>query len=879
MKFLGRMAALVAAFFSLVQVADAKTGGTPTVTVSSAPAADEGESYSKFTSAATSQAGLFTVWRKKSDLYFEIAPDQLDTPYLLVPVLTSGLGALAAGTPFSNTDADSIVIRFHRVGDKIITQEDNTLAKARQNSAGQRAASSVYPPSVLSADTITATDTATGRIVFPVEVLLTDIGDLTDAINGPPESRRSLHFHLDKSLSYFGATKAFPRNVDIETDLTFSSSSPAPIDFVPDARSLFFKLHYSIIALPEDDYRPRLADDRMGYFLTARRQYDTYTGPSSFERYIDRWNVQKSDPTARISRAKNPIVFYLSDTIPGQFKPAVRDALLTWNKGFEAIGITHAIEVRDQPNDPSWDPEDARYSVVRWILDPQPAYGAFGAHLSNPYTGEIFRADLVIDGNIMRNVGITYDTSVDPTRGLSGSKLSSCRLHDCDYGYEVAQQAQWGTLALMMDGKFGSSGEPPAWYKYAYLKAIILHEAGHTLGLRHNFAASTIYSMRQVHDKRFTQTHGIVGSVMEYTPLNLSEHGKPQGDYFQTVLGPWDYLSIEYGYLPISASSPQGELPTLSRITEQTGRPDLVYATDEDSEWADAFATDPRDTQFDLSSDPLAYCETVFKIDRRLFNSLPYRLPRPGHSYQDNRSAFQILMSSWNRVASIASHYVGGEYFSRNHRGDPRAHLPFAPVPRSQEKRAFDLLAKYVFSDAAFRFSPHLLNSLGSQRFAHWESDPNALGSLDYPAERFAEAYQMGILYRLWQPTMLARLDTLESRAGHPRDTMSLADLYDWSDAAVWSDLSDASVRSIPPVHRWLQHDYAQLLEHVMLNPDLETPLDAGALARHHLTWLRHQLGQALARGNLDEVTQANLEDIRTSVDRALNANVVVPAQ
>lgn len=874
------IAVMLAAF--LIPASAHARAGAPTATPAPSPTPSypyEGtQTYDKFTDGATSQSGLFSVWQKKGKVYFEISPDQLDTPYLLVPILASGLGPLAPGSSFSDNDFDSYVLKFHRAANSLIVTEANTLDKAREDSSGQRASSSVYPPSVIAAPDIESVNPANGNIVFSADVLLTDIVDLTDGLNGPPDSHQSAHYHLDKSLSYFGPTKAFPRNVDVETDLTFNSQEPGPIDFVPDARSLFFKMHYSIVALPNDGYRPRVADDRLGYFLTARRQYDTYTGPTSFVRYLDRWNVQKSDPSARVSPAKNPIVFYLSNTIPTQYRPAIRDAILEWNKAFAAIGIADAVQVRNQPNDPSWDPEDVRYSVVRWILPPAPAYGAFGGHLADPYTGEIFRADLVIDGNIMRRVGITYDAQVGPTRATTAAQRLACERSDCEYPYEMASQAQLGTLAMFVDGRIGESGEPPDWYKHAYLRSVVLHEVGHTLGLRHNFAGSMIYSLKQLHDSRFTRAHGLSGSVMAYLPLNISPHAQPQGDYFQEVLGPWDYFSIEYGYVPISAASPDAELPTLQRIAAQATRPDLIYATDEDSQWSSGFATDPRDTPFELSNDPLTYCEQIFSIDHRLFNSLAYRLPRPGHSYEDNRAAFQILLASWQRVADITTHYVGGEYFTRNHAGDPHANLPFVPVSRSQERRAFSMLAAYAFADDAFTFSPRLLNSLGSERYAHWESDPNELGTLTYPVEDFVQANQARLLYQMWQPTVLDRLDTLQARVSAPQSTMSLADLYDWTDDAVWGDLGNASLHTVPPVHRALQHRYAMLLEHIMLNPDEGTPLDAMSLARHHLTWLRQHLDVALSRDDLDETTQATFEDIRTSVDRALNATVVLPA-
>ncbi len=256
---------------------------------------------------------------------------------------------------------------------------------------------------------------------------------------------------------------------------------------------------------------------------------------------------------------------------------------------------------------------------------------------------------------------------------------------------------------------------------------------------------------------------------MEYTPINLSPHGRPQGSFFQTQLGPWDYFSIRYGYESIAASSPQGELPELQRLASQTTRRDLRYATDEDNSWGDGFATDPRVATYDLSSDPLAFAGDVLTIDQRLFNTLQTRVPKKGQSYAETRAAFAATLRSWWLACRFATHYIGGEYFTRNHRGDPGATLPFTPVPRADERRAFLLLARYAFADDAFQFSPSLLNSLGDDRFSHWQNDPNALDRLDFPLDEYVQAYQLTLLGQMWQPNVLARLAELESRVARPR--------------------------------------------------------------------------------------------------------------
>lgn len=833
--------------------------------------------YDRFIDGSTAQPGLFTVWKHQGQVYLELSKDQLDKPYLLVPILSSGLGG---GGLFAGIDFGPILLQFHRNGPTIYTTEQNPYATARPGSPAARAVAISFPQSVIDAAPITAISRDNGDVVFAATVFLSDILDLTDILNPPggisfgPVAR----YHLDTRLSYFGPTKAFPNNVDLEADLTMSSFNAGPTDTVPDSRSLFLRVHYSIVELPNDGYKPRLADDRMGYFITAMRQYDDPETTTSFVRYIERWNIQKTDPNARVSPAKDPIVYYLSNDIPYKYRGPIRAALLTWNKAFEAIGITNAVIVRQQPNDPSWDPDDARYSVVRWVVSPNDAF-AYGPSLADPRTGEIFRADVVIDANLVRFGASEAVDVVDPTTGMSDQRRSACVLHDCDYGYGEYGQASWAALALSMESGSTFGDPPPEKYVDGFLRSIVLHESGHDLGLRHNFAASTVYTHAQLHSATFTAKHGLTGSVMDYTPVNLSPHGQPQGQYFQTMLGPWDYLNIKYGYEPLSGRSPADDRAALSALASHTGEPDLIYGTDEDDEWFDGFASDPRVETFDLSSDPLAYATDEFTIDRRLLATMPARLPLKGRSYEDVRRGFIIALSNTFSAAYLATHYIGGEYFSRAHRGDPGDHVPFTPVQRSVEQRAFSLLATNVFDDDALRFSPDLLNRLGDSRFNHWESDPNAGLRLDFPVEEYVEANQIFLLYQMWQPTVLERLDSLDARSPTPGATMRLSDLFDWCDSAIWADLSRRGVTTVPEVHRVLQLRYEDLLVHIMLRPDPGTPLDASGLARHHLAWLQAQLDGALARGGYDEATTSNFEQARAIVSRALSASMIVPAQ
>lgn len=848
---------------------------TPVTDKAPAPAApDIGTPYEAFKKGAESEPGLFTVWRKNGKVYFELAASQLDTTYLLVPTLVNGVDAqrfLVSGIPFG-----SYLLRFHRVGDRIIVFEDNPYGKAKPGTPAALSVESSYPPSAIAAASIASIDKATDNVVFPADFLLTDVNDVTSLINFPGASPLA-HYGLNPILSYFGATKAFPKNVEVETDLTWSSSAgDANIDAVPDSRSLFLKIHDSILELPKDGYRPRLADDRVGYFLTARRQYDDQQrGLNSFVVYINRWNVEKSDPTARVSPAKNPIVWYILNEVPPQYRAPLRDAMLEWNKAFEAVGITHAIEVRQQPDDPTWDPDDARYSVVRWATTSIPAFGAAGPSIVNPLTGEIFRGEVIMDANIVRGYTVNYTELIEPTRGQSAAARMACQLHDCALGIEMAAQREWAQLAMELDGRL--SGPSPQFTADS-IKQIMLHEFGHTLGLRHNFQGSTVYSLSQVQNKSFTQAHGIVNSVMEYTPVNLSPHGQPQGDLFMLTLGPWDYAMVKYGYQNLTASSPEAEMPTLRAFASQYTRPELAYATDEDSSFADGFATDPRAMPYDLSSNPLRFARNNLAIDQRMFNILLSRRPVTGDSYEIVRRDVALVLRNWYRYTSYASSYVGAEAFTRNHRGDPNARTPFTPLPRDQERQAFQILDDYAFGDTAFKISPQLINSMGATRFNHWQADPNDLGRLDFPIEISIENFQYGVLRRMFQPTVLARLDSMEMRTAKAGQSMSLSDLFDWTYQSVYRDLGQPGLRTIAPVHRSLQYRYAQLLAHIALRPDGGTPTDASALARHQLASLSQGISQTLNRQSLDEVTQANLEAVRGVANAALSAQVITPA-
>ena len=316
-----------------------------------APPAD----YATFTKGLTPQRGLFTLWRKNAKVYIELTKDQLDADFIQTAVPANGVGGLVVtpGLPYVEFPTARIV-RFTRANDKIVVTWPNTSFIAANGTAGARAVAASFAPSVIATAAVVAQDAASGRLVFDGSYLLGDVLDLTDqfrqALN--TDAKPGSAYRLDDTRTYFGPTKAFPENVIVEADQTFTSAMPPDVlDNVIDARAIQIDVKYNIAKAPAPgSYMPRLADDRVGYYPNIQLQFDSDNVRERQVRTIVRWNV-----------ARHPMVYYISNTVPVQYRQTIRDALLTWNRAFAAVGYPNAVVVKDQPDDPEWDPDDIRY--------------------------------------------------------------------------------------------------------------------------------------------------------------------------------------------------------------------------------------------------------------------------------------------------------------------------------------------------------------------------------------------------------------------------------------------------------------------------------------------------------------------------------------
>ncbi|MBV9646730.1 MAG: zinc-dependent metalloprotease [Candidatus Eremiobacteraeota bacterium] len=809
--------------------------------------ADDIAAYDTFVKGATSQPGLFTLWHKAGKLYIELSAGQLDHDFVQTIVPSSGLGGNFV--VWGNTDhLPTELVRFERAGTNVAILWPNPYFIAPSSPAAQRAIDRSFARSVVGLAPIAA-EKSDGTLVIDASPFLDDQLNLKSVIAQGLAGAKGEPYSLDKDRTYFGSTKAFPKNIVIEAMQDWTSADLRVDDATPDPRHVQMRVTYNIADPPSSpDYRPRLADDRVGIYDDIYLSFDKDTVLSRKLRYIVRWNMQASDPSQPVSPAKHPMVFYLSNTIPERWRPAIRNAVLKWNDAFLRIGISNAIQVLDQPSDSSWDPDDIRYNVLRWVTEYSASFGADSQTLYDPRTGEEFRTGILISADVPIGAQAAWTHIIDPVR-------------------------------------FGRSTDPmPAQFMTDNWTSVILHETGHNMGMQHNFIGSLAYSARQLQSKAFTSRYGIASTVMEYAPTNVWPRGTPQGDYVQTTLGPYDYYAIHWAYAPIpGARTPEQEEPTLQRWASAWSDPRYRYASDEDVSWGDGHAADPRVEQGDLTNDPLGWCRVQLDMMSGLLRQLNQRFPARGAAYEDERDAAGDVFGGYDFCASMPAHYIGGQYLSRAHRGDPGAQTPIVPVPRTVQRRAFDMLNHYVFSAVPLNVPATVLNHLiysewagygyvgytGYGNLPKWAYDPPKRH--DFRFEELVAQMQDRAIRYMFAPTTLARL------AGSPmqsseRRPMTLADLFAWMHGAVYREIGGRAPRSIAFERRTLQKHYLDTLVGLFVRPKPGAPDDARSLARSELVAVETQATRAAKAPSLDGVTRAHVEWLAARARGALIA-------
>lgn len=677
-------------------------------------AKDDIKSITEVTKKCKLYKGLFSVYQDTTNggLFMLVKKDQIGKDFIYWSYAIDGTvatgnyrGAFRDNKTFKVTRYFNR-IEFEEVNQNYYLEPGSAISKVRAN----------WMNSVLLSQPIVGQSADKTEVLIKADELF--LSEAIQAIKPRTLSPLASLGSISKDKSKVLSIKAYPANTDVSVEYVFEGAGLAGGADVADSRYNSLKVQHTILEVPQNNYKPRFEDYRIGYFETSQ---DVLTNSSAtpYRDMIHRWHIEKKDPTAALSEAKEPVVYWIENTTPLEFRPIIKAAGERWNRAFEKAGISNAIVIKEQSDTATWDAGDIRYNVLRWSTSPFPPFGGYGPSFVNPATGQILGADIIFDFAFVSN-------RIKQSRLLTGGyneyegqlPESNNTSHSCAIGAQMQHQFQTGATLLKY---LGVGTEEQDRYLTESLHYLILHEMGHTLGLMHNMKSSQFLSPAQLKDFSKTKDGAITGSVMDYPCVNLHPDGKTKVSFFTMTPGPYDDWAIEFGYSAALADS-TAEVARLATIASRSTEAKLAFGNDADDMRGNASGIDPRVMIDDLSSDGIAYAKDRLKLMKQLSGQLEAKLKLVGKpnglqdkSYQELVTQYNIVSREQLNCARVLTRYIGGVYVERATPGTSNV-KPLTPVPATDQQRAMAILVESIIAPDALASSPEFIAYLQQQR-------------------------------------------------------------------------------------------------------------------------------------------------------------------
>ena len=766
------------------------------------------------TKEAKSDPGIFTVHRVGERFYYEIPVNQLNKEFLWVSqIARTTVGAGQGGQAVGNR-----VVKWERRNNRVFLRSISYDIVADRKTPIAQAVEAANNDAILMAFNVEAVGKDDAPVIDVTRLFTTEVPEFSG------RSRvRSRQF--DGARSFIERAVSFPENIEVEATHTYSTGvelpGPQPVPNPAAAArpgSASVVMHYSMVKLPENPMMPRLFDERVGYFTVQQYDYGRDEHRAQRRRYIARWRLEKKDPAAALSEPIKPIVYYVDPATPAKWVPFIKRGIESWQPAFEEAGFKNAILAKDAPTkeqDPDWSPEDARYSVIRWL--PSTTENASGPHVSDPRTGEILESDIQFHHNVMNLVRDWYFVQVGPLDPRA-------------------------TKLPLPDDLMGR-----------LIEYVAAHEVGHTLGFQHNMKASSMYAPEKIRDAAWVKKMGHTPTLMDYSRFNYVAQPEDRIDPEDLIprIGPYDKWATMWGYKPIpGAKTADDEKKTLDEWARaQDATPWLRFST------VDSGGADPGElTEAVGDADAVRSTAMGLKNLERVANMLLTATTKSGEPYDDLEEMYGRLLGQWvlemNHVAAV----VGGVASQQKVYGQDG--LRFVPIPRERQRAAVEFLSAHAFTAPMFVVKPEILRRI------------EPAGTL----ERIRTS-QLRVLTTVMTDARINRLAEQEAIDGAAAYKPS--EFFTDVRRAIWSEIEATAVR-VDPYRRNLQRAYLDLMNE-KINGRLASSGESRPLARLEIRALDTAVRAAMPR-TTDRVTRAHLQDVRDQIGRILDPKFAPPA-